>query len=87
MPITHHSAKALRQARKRTLKNRQVKDTIRGLVRDIRQAVTTGNKAEAQKLMQTLQQRVDKAIKQKILKPNTGNRKKSRIATKIQAVK
>ncbi len=85
MPITHHSAKALRQARKRTIKNRLVKNTIRGLVKDVRQAITTGNKAEAQKLMQTLQQKIDKAVKRKIIKPNTGGRKKSRLASKISA--
>lgn len=87
MPITHHSAKALRQARKRTLKNRQVKDAIRNLVKDIRKALIQGDKAGAAKLMQALQQKVDKAIKQKIIKPNTGNRKKSRLATKIGASK
>ncbi len=84
MPITHHSAKALRQARKRTIKNRQVKDAIRNLVKDVRKALVADDKAGAEKLMQTLQQKVDKAIKQKILKPNTGNRKKSRLASKIK---
>lgn len=84
MPITHHSAKALRQARKRTLKNRQVKEAIRNLAKDIRKALAAGDKAGAAKLIQALQQKVDKAIKQKILKPNTGNRKKSRLAARIK---
>lgn len=84
MPITHHSAKALRQARKRTLKNRKAKEAIRNLVKGVRKAIVAGDKAGAQKLMQALQQKVDKAVKQKILKPNTGNRKKSRLASKLK---
>lgn len=84
MPIKHHSAKALRQAKKHALINHRTKKTIKDLVREIRQALVAGKKEEAQKIMQVLQQKVDKAIHKRILKPNTGNRKKSRLATALK---
>ena len=83
MPNTKSAAKALRQSRKRALRNKRAKDNIAYLKRQIRKALTGNDKTKAQEWFLKLQKSVDKAVQHGILKKNTGSRIKSRWSKRI----
>jgi small subunit ribosomal protein S20 len=78
MPNKSAGMKALRQARKRTKKNRAVKAALAKLRKTGAKALAAKRLDEARALAPKLMQAVDKAIKTGVLKPNTANRIKSR---------
>ncbi len=86
MPIKKAAMKALRQAKKRTLRNAKVKEGIAFLRRSVRKALETSDAKSAQELAKSLIKSIDKAVQNKVLKKNTGSRLKSRLAKKINAV-
>ncbi len=55
-------------------------------VKKIRKLVVTGNKEEAQKMLSTAYQAIDKAAKRGVIKKNTAARKKSRISASIAKI-
>jgi len=76
--------KALRQSKKLQDKNAKVKDNIKWLTKKVEKAV--GEKsADALELIKKLAKAVDKAVIKKIIKANTGRRKKSRLMKKYNA--
>lgn len=82
MANTKSAKKALRQNKKRQLRNKQVKDNIKKLIKDSRKAI--GVKSDkAKELVARTVKTVDKAVQKGILKKNTGNRKKSRLMKKF----
>ncbi len=88
MPIKKAAIKYLRKSTKRAAKNALVKRNIKELIKKIRKA--TEQKSAPDKLAELtkqLQKAVDKAVKARVLKANTGNRKKSRIAKVIKSSK
>lgn len=82
MPNKKAAIKDLRQTKKRTLRNSLVKRNIKEIIKKGQKAVSTGK--DVKDISKELQKAVDKAIKNKILKPNTGNRKKSRFAEMVK---
>lgn len=79
--------KALRQAKKRTLRNAKVKDGIAFLRRSVRKALEAKEVKTAEDLAKSLVKSLDKAVQNNVLKKNTGSRLKSRLAKKINALK
>lgn len=87
MPIKKNAMKALRQAKKRTLRNAKVKDGIAFLRRSVRKALEAKEVKTAEDLAKSLVKSLDKAVQNNVLKKNTGSRLKSRLAKKINALK
>lgn len=84
MPIKDAAKKALRQSKVRRDRNIKRKEAIKSAVKEIRTLVQAGKKEEAKKLLSTAYKSIDKALKKKVIKPNTAARKKSRIALLVK---
>jgi small subunit ribosomal protein S20 len=90
MPIKKAAEKAWRQTKKRTQRNKQVKDAIAYSRRAIRKALESQNVKQAVELAKQAVKLIDKAAQNKVLKKNTAARIKSRLAltlNKAQAAK
>ena len=86
MPIKQSAMKALRQAKKRTVQNRKVKEGIAYLRREVRIALDAKEVKHATELAQKTIKALDKAVQNKVMKKNTVGRLKSRLVKKINAL-
>ena len=86
MPITKSAKKSLRQIKKRALRNLQQKNTIKTLIKKTLKAATAGDTDKVTDLLRQTQKAIDKAAKRNVLKKNTANRKKSRLAAKVRKI-
>lgn len=85
MPNKKSAIKHLRQTIKLTERNSLVKRNIKEIIKRGHKAAAKGTlKDDANDLMRSLQKAVDKAVKTKVLKENTGNRKKIRFAKMLK---
>ncbi|MFA6551063.1 MAG: 30S ribosomal protein S20 [Patescibacteria group bacterium] len=85
MPNIKAAMKALRKSKKVKITNDAVKNNIGRLIKKSRKAIDA--KADTAKdLVQQTVKALDKAVQKKILKPNTGNRKKSRLMKKLNQI-
>ena len=82
-PITKSAKKALRQSKKRRVRNIQKKKIIKKLFKEIKNLVSEKKKEEAKKLLPQVYKLLDKAAKTGLIKKNTAARKKSRITKLI----
>jgi len=82
MPIKKAAMKALRQAKKRTRRNLKVKRNVKELVKQSTKLIETKG-AEATQKVQLAIKAIDKVVQNKVLKKNTGARKKSRLMKKL----
>jgi len=87
MPIKQAAFKALRQAKKRTLRNRKVKIGIEKLLKSARKSAIAKKAKEAEELAKKAIKAIDKAAQKKILKKNTAARMKSRLLAFIKKSK
>lgn len=86
MPNLPNAEKALRQSKKHQTRNKQYKNRIKKLYRQISDFSNEGKTKEATKLLPTYYKAIDKAAKKNILHKNTASRKKS-FATKLSTGK
>lgn len=84
MPITKGAKKAHRSSLRKRVYNLRRRRTMNELVKEMRELIVGGKKAEATKLMPATQKAIDKAAKRGIIKPNTAARKKSRLTAAIK---
>ena len=82
MPIKKAAMKALRQAKKRTRRNLKVKRNVKELVKQSTKLIEA-KEAEATQKVKLAIKAIDKAVQNKVLKKNTGARKKSRLMKKL----
>ena len=87
MPNLQNAKKALRQAKKRTERNKLVKAELKSLQVKFRKAITAKEGGKAQELISLLTKKIDKAAGKGMLKKNTASRQKSRMAKKANALK
>ncbi len=85
MPNKKSAKKELRKSIKRAAANAEVKDKINLLTKKTKKAIAAGEDA-AKELLKNTSKALDKAAKKGLLKKNTVNRKKSRLAKKLNAV-
>lgn len=85
MTITKSAKKALRQSVKRRERNRKKKDKIKKTIKEIKGLIAQKKIKEAQKLLLFVYKALDKAAKTGVIKKNTADRKKSRIAKEINS--
>lgn len=76
----------MRSSERRHLHNRAVKSKLRRLEKAYRAALASGKKDEAAKAFQTVTSALDKAAKSGVLHRGTADRKKSRLAVRLNAL-
>lgn len=79
MPIKKAAKKYMRVITRKTARNKKVKGVSRSAIKKTREAVAAGNAEEAKKWLAVSMKSLDKAVQKKIVKKNTGARKKSRL--------
>jgi small subunit ribosomal protein S20 len=80
------SKKAIKVIAKKTDNNHELKMRVKNLIKNTDKAVAAGNKEEAVKNAADLQKYMDKAVSKGLVKKNTADRKKSRIAQKVKGM-
>jgi len=79
MPITSSAKKALRVAGKKKVFNTRRSNAVDGALKSIKKLIKENKIKEAEKMLPEVYTAIDKAVKIKYLKKNTGARYKSRI--------
>ncbi len=83
----HFSAlKRARQTEKRTARNRANKSRVRTSLRNLRQALASGNRENAETAYRETVSQLDKSVQKGILHRNTASRYKARLAARLNAV-
>ncbi len=87
MPNTKSAIKELRKVKKRTARNQSRKRDLSYVVKQALRAIAAGDKAAATDFAKQVQKAADKAAKGNVIARNKANRQKSRIMTKLNAMK
>ncbi len=83
----HASAKKrIRQTIKRTARNRHIRTTVRTYVKRCREAIESGNKAEAKEALKPAIKHIDMAVSKGVYHRKTGSRYISRLASQVAAL-
>jgi len=84
----HLSAlKRARQTERRTTRNRANTSALRTQLRELRETIAKGDKASAEQMYRKTVSALDKAIQKGTLHENTASRYKSRLSTRVSAMK
>jgi len=84
----HQSAlKRARQTEKRTAVNRANASRLRTQLRELRESIEKGSKADAEQVYRATVSALDKAIQKGTLHENTAARYKSRLGKRVSALK
>lgn len=86
MPVKKSAFKALRQDKKKAMRNRKVKSDVAALVRRVRKAIEAKDSAKAQDWFAQAVKKIDRAAQKGIMKKNTAARKKSRLSKAVAAL-
>ncbi len=85
MPIKRSAEKALRQSKKRAVRNQIYKDAYKQAVKDVRKALEVGEKEVTKKIV-SVQKTLGKAAKKGVLSKKTAARKLSRFMKKANKI-
>lgn len=78
--------KRIRTNRKATERNRAYKSELRTVVRKTREAIESGDKADAQQKLALACRKLDKAVSKGVIHKNQAANRKSRLAKKVAAM-
>ncbi len=81
------SKKAIKVIAKKTENNHELKARVKNLIKDTEKAIADNNVEEANTLFKSLQKYVDQAVSKGLVKNNTADRQKARLANKIKNMK
>ncbi|MBL7053412.1 MAG: 30S ribosomal protein S20 [Candidatus Portnoybacteria bacterium] len=84
MPITKSAKKALQQNRKKRVFNLRRIKKMRSLIKEVKTLIKDKKKEEALKKLPETYKAIDKATKRGVIKKNTANRRKSRLAKALK---
>jgi small subunit ribosomal protein S20 len=84
MPITSSAKKALRASKKKRVFNLRRKGAIEKILKEFRKRVSAKDKTAAAKLIPSIYQNLDKAVKTDYLKANAAARTKSRVMAALK---
>lgn len=87
MPITSSAKKALRVAKRKKVFNTRRDNAMEAALKKIKKLIATDKIKEAEKMLPDVYKKIDKAVKIKFLKKNTGARYKSRITLFLNKAK
>ena len=83
----HFSAlKRARQTEKRTARNRATRSQLRTALRGLREALASGNHAQAQTSLRQTISAIDSSVNKGVLHKNTAARYKSRLSSRLSAL-
>lgn len=83
MALLKSAKKALRQSKRRKIKNLQKMKGVKKIFKEVRRLVSQKKIGEAKKLLPKVYKFLDKAAKIGLIKKNTADRKKSRMTRSI----
>jgi small subunit ribosomal protein S20 len=86
MANTSSAKKAARKIERRTEVNRSRLSRVRGFVRKVEEALTSGDKAAAAAALKTAQPELMRAASKGIIHRNTASRKVARLAARVKAI-
>ena len=87
MPNTKSAARRMRNSNRKRLQNRSIKTRLKSLERAYVDALKTGKKDEATTAYRNVTSAFDKAAKTGVIHSSNANRKKSRLAVRLAAMK
>ena len=87
MAITSSAKKATRAAARKHVFNLRRKDALRDTTKSLTKLLTAKDVAGAEKLLPAAYKAIDKAKKRGVIKANTADRKKARLAAAIARAK
>ncbi|MBQ6840591.1 MAG: 30S ribosomal protein S20 [Bacilli bacterium] len=87
MPNIKSSKKAVKVIAKKTENNHEPKAKVKNLIKDVEKALVAGETEKANTLFKSFQKACDDAVSKGLIKKNTADRQKSRLAQKIKNVK
>ncbi len=78
--------KRIRQTEQRSIVNRANLTRVRGMMKNLRAAISAGDDAAAKPLLSPTLSAIDRAIQKGVLQENTANRYKSRLTLAFNAM-
>lgn len=84
MAITQSAKRAIRVAARRRVYNIRRSDAMKSAIKQFEKLLALGKAADAEKMLPTVYQAVDKAAKRGVIKKNTAARKKSRLVVHLR---
>ncbi|PTW01284.1 small subunit ribosomal protein S20 [Halanaerobium saccharolyticum] len=79
MPIIKSAKKRVKTTEKKTAQNREWKDRLKNVIKDMEKAVEAGDKEAAAEQLKETKKVIDKAVTRNIIHKNNAARKKSRL--------
>ncbi len=86
MANTASARKRIRQTEKRTIRNRARRSRVRTFLRKVEQAISGGDKPQAQDAFRAAQPELQRAVTKGVFHRNTVARKLSRLSARIKAM-
>lgn len=83
MPIKKAGFKGVRQSKRRRLRNLKLTSDLKTKIKKFETLITEKNKEKAKSIFSGLISKIDKVRSKGIIRKNTANRKKSRLAKKL----
>jgi small subunit ribosomal protein S20 len=83
MPQKKSAEKALRQIKRKTERNDNVRRNLDYLYRQFKKALNSNDKEKMQKIAKDLSKSLDKAAQKNVIHKNAAGRKKSRLMKKV----
>ena len=87
MAHSKQAKKRIRQNEKQNLRNKQTGGSMRTVTKKLLEAVKSGDKKEAQRLLPIAEKHIDKAAKNHVIHQNAAARKKGQIMRAVRGMK
>lgn len=86
MALTKSARKAIRVSKRQKIYNDRRGRVMKDIVKNVRKLILNKKKTEAEKLIASAYQALDKAAKRGVIKKNSASRKKSRLAKALRKI-
>ncbi|MFO7296193.1 MAG: 30S ribosomal protein S20 [Caldicoprobacter sp.] len=83
MANTKSALKRIRIIKKRTLRNKMIRSSVKTMIKKFEKALEAGDIEGAKALFPQVVKKIDMAVSKGVIHRNTGNRKKSRLAIRL----
>nr|MBO2494220.1 30S ribosomal protein S20 [Clostridia bacterium] len=83
MANTKSALKRIRIIKKRTLRNKMIRSSVKTIIKKFEKALEAGDIEGAKALFPQVVKKIDMAVSKGVIHRNTGNRKKSRLAIRL----
>lgn len=86
MANTTSAKKATRKIARRTVVNKSRRTRVRGFIRKLEEAITSGDKGAAEVAMKNVEPEIMRAVTKGVIHKNTASRKVSRLSKRVSAL-